>query len=209
MLVRPHFFNGPLTGFCQIVKVSVKAKAYIFLLWSLTSGNKEVWKLLFFSAVCICRCPWPQRAPLSIDYTFMRWGVLYKATKGVRFRVWGHMTLPKILIPKKCETKKDLLWMLVVIFSLLLTEAGAWPTWALLKSGKESIEVLVTIRHKEYVQTVARTVDGGRSVVPTKSSNNTWVDAVTVSDFHVVITTSMVMLQAEHHKPVDMRIGIK
>lgn len=90
---------------------------------------------------------------------------------------------------------------------LSLNDIGIWPTWALLESCKESIKVLVAIRHKENVQAVAWALNRRRSVVPTVPCDNAGVDAVTISDLHEVITTSMVKLQTQHHEPVSNSNG--
>lgn len=76
-----------------------------------------------------------------------------------------------------------------------------------MESGKESIKVLVTIRHEENMQTVAGAVNRNRSVIPTVSADDTRVDAVAISDLQVVVTTGMMKLQTQHHKPVRAKIS--
>lgn len=50
------------------------------------------------------------------------------------------------------------------------------------------------------MQTVARALDRDWSVVPTVSTNNTRVDAVTIPDLDVVIATRVMKLQTQHHE---------
>lgn len=60
------------------------------------------------------------------------------------------------------------------------------------------------------MQTVARALNWGRPVVPAESADDTRVDAVAISHFHVVITTRVVKLQTQHHEPVGRkRTGLK
>lgn len=41
-----------------------------------------------------------------------------------------------------------------------------------------------------------------RSAVSTETTDHSRVDAVAVSDFHIVVLTRVVGFQAEHHEPV-------
>lgn len=83
-----------------------------------------------------------------------------------------------------------------------------WRTWDLLEGGEESIKVLVTIRHEQDVQAGPRAVNRWRSAVPTETTNHSRVDAVAISDLHVVVMTRVVGFQAEHLQPVikEMRL---
>ena len=55
------------------------------------------------------------------------------------------------------------------------------------------------------MQTVSRALDWGGSVVPTESTDDARVDAVAISDLHVVVTTRGVKFHTQHHKPVRGR----
>lgn len=77
-----------------------------------------------------------------------------------------------------------------------------WRAWDLLEGGEESVKVLVTIGHEQDVQAGPWAANRRRSAVPTETTNHSRVDAVAVSDLHIVVMTRVVGFQAEHHEPV-------
>lgn len=52
------------------------------------------------------------------------------------------------------------------------------------------------------MQAGPRAVNWRRSAVTTETTNHSSVDAVAVSDLHIVVMTRVVGFQAEHHEPV-------
>ena len=68
------------------------------------------------------------------------------------------------------------------------------PTRTLLERGEEAIKVLVAVGDEEDVQRVPRALDQPGSGVPTEPTDDLRVDAVAVSDLHVVKATRVVKL---------------
>lgn len=58
------------------------------------------------------------------------------------------------------------------------------------------------------MQTGTRAVNGRRPAVPAETADHSRVDAVAVSDLHVVVMTRVVGFQAEHLEPVIKEIRL-